>query len=195
MTDKMSTCSKCDEKISGTVITALTKKWHPDCFKCNKCKENLRGKTFFKDKDGEPLCEDDYTEHEAARCENAKCKKPIVGEIVVALNRKWHRECFVCEKCKKQFKDGSFSVRDGKPYCREDYEKEFLGGKKKPKKCEGCGKKIKTKWVEALGQPWHCECFVCEKCKEQLFGEIEGSFNRKDDKPYCDKCIELINQA
>ncbi|XP_070557780.1 leupaxin-like [Ptychodera flava] len=184
MTDKMPTCSKCDEKISGTVITALTKKWHPECFECTTCKQNLRGKMFFKDAAGKPLCE----KHGAPKCKD--CGEPVIGATVSALNEKWHRECFVCEKCKKQFEDGIFSVKDGKPYCRKDYEKEFLGGKKKPKKCKSCGKKIKTKWVEAMGQPWHCECFVCEECGEQLFGENEGSFNRMDNKPFCDRCIK-----
>ena len=31
--------------------------------------------------------------------------------------------CQVCTTCKKPFPDGNFYERDGKPYCKIDYEK------------------------------------------------------------------------
>ncbi|XP_077981325.1 transforming growth factor beta-1-induced transcript 1 protein-like isoform X2 [Glandiceps talaboti] len=160
----MPTCRKCKLKIkTGTLIKALGKKWHPQCFTCftcAECKSELRGKAFFQGKDGQPLCETDYKKLEAAKCE--KCKDPVIGEIVCALGGKWHPKCFVCTECKKPFKDGSFSVNEGKPYCTKDYEKKFLGGKKKPEKCKGCKDKIETQWVEAIGHSWHPGCFVCK---------------------------------
>ncbi|XP_070557781.1 PDZ and LIM domain protein 7-like [Ptychodera flava] len=180
MTDKMPTCSKCDEKISGTVITALTKKWHPECFECTTCKQNLRGKTFFKDAAGKPLCEN----HGAPKCKD--CGEPVIGEIVSALGVKWHPKCFICKKCKTPLK--KFKVKDNQLYCKEDYKKLFG---ENPEDCKGCSKKIDDpKWIEAMGYSWHSKCFVCQGCNKTF--ESGSSFVKQDDKAYHKKCVESL---
>lgn len=35
-------CHNCGKPLSGTIMTALGKKWHPDCFKCGKCGLTIR---------------------------------------------------------------------------------------------------------------------------------------------------------
>eukprot|EP00993_Chasmostoma_nieuportense_P000456 NODE_1420_length_1512_cov_52.905415_g1345_i0.p1 GENE.NODE_1420_length_1512_cov_52.905415_g1345_i0~~NODE_1420_length_1512_cov_52.905415_g1345_i0.p1 ORF type:complete len:467 (+),score=93.91 NODE_1420_length_1512_cov_52.905415_g1345_i0:45-1403(+) len=50
-------CAQCKTEISGQVMTALGKKWHPACFSCNHCKKKITGSFFHKD--GVPYCSQD----------------------------------------------------------------------------------------------------------------------------------------
>ncbi|XP_077986547.1 uncharacterized protein LOC144440946 [Glandiceps talaboti] len=147
---------------------------------CDECKKQVT--SFYETKDGRTLCADDYKK-QAPTC--AACDDPVIGQIISAMEQKWHAKCFVCTECKKPF-DGPFFQKEGKPYCKEDYEELFMGGKKKPEKCYGCKEKIDTKWVNALGEAWHPDCFKCKGCDALLEGE---SFYKKDNNPYCSKCI------
>ena len=40
-------CAKCDKSITDRVVTALGKKWHPDCFSCSTCNQAFPGGSFF----------------------------------------------------------------------------------------------------------------------------------------------------
>lgn len=44
------------------------------------------------------------------------CGKPLGPKRVTALDKKWHPECFVCQKCRASLDDG-FYERRGLPYC------------------------------------------------------------------------------
>lgn len=50
----------------------------------------------------------------------------------------------------------SFFERDGKPYCKEDFENIFAA------KCKGCEKPISDKAIVALEAKWHKDCFKCK---------------------------------
>ncbi|XP_077987136.1 uncharacterized protein LOC144441439 [Glandiceps talaboti] len=147
---------------------------------CSGCSKEIT--RYFETKDGRKVCEDCYKNKEAAKC--AGCEDPVIGQIISAMEQKWHAKCFVCTECKKPF-DGPFIPKDGKPFCKKDYEKIFLGGKKKPDKCHGCKEKIESKWIEALDYAWHPGCFKCKECGKILEGE---SFFKKGDDPNCEKC-------
>ncbi|XP_077981946.1 paxillin homolog 1-like [Glandiceps talaboti] len=183
----MSTCAKCNRSISGTVVTALDKKWHNECFTCYKCPERLSGKQFFTDDNGHPYCEIDWKICKAKRC--SKCYEAIVGEVVTALDKTWHPHCFVCTRCRKPFGSDGFMVKNDKPYCKKDYQDLFHGGKEVKAVaddiCYGCDQKIASKWTEALGHNWHPECFVCTKCRKTLTGE---KFYNVEGKPICTTC-------
>lgn len=47
----------------------------------------------------------------------AGCEQPIKGTVVKALNKEWHKQCFVCSKCSGPFVGGTFAVKGGKPFC------------------------------------------------------------------------------
>ncbi|XP_002738353.1 leupaxin-like [Saccoglossus kowalevskii] len=183
----MPVCEKCKKTITGTIVTALDKEWHAECFRCAECRCQLRGKSFFTTKDGRVVCETDYKIFEAARC--AKCYESVTGEIVTALDKKWHPHCFVCNHCRKPFGGDGFMVKDDKPYCKKDYQVLFCGGKDvkvvSSDICYGCDQKLGSKWVEAMNQNWHPDCFVCQKCREKLSGE---KFYNESGKPVCTKC-------
>lgn len=50
----------------------------------------------------------------------------------------------------------SFFEREGKPYCKEDFENIFAA------KCNGCQKPISDKAIVALEAKWHKDCFKCK---------------------------------
>jgi len=76
-------------------IKAMEQSWHEECFVCKgPCKKPLVGTSFYE-RDGHPYCRADFEQLFAARC--AGCGNPITENAIVALNAKWHRECFKCK--------------------------------------------------------------------------------------------------
>ncbi|PWN53163.1 hypothetical protein IE53DRAFT_208782 [Violaceomyces palustris] len=69
---------------------------------------------------GYPYCEKCHINLHKPRCK--ACKKPIVTDLVSALNAKWHPECFVCKSCRRPFEDTSFYVKDGEAFDEECYK-------------------------------------------------------------------------
>lgn len=91
-------------------------------------------------------------------------KKPLnfssnFQKIVKALGQAWHENHFVCDgPCKKELSGKEFFVRDGKPYCKEDFENIFAS------RCHGCAMPISDKAIVALDVTWHKDCFTCKVC-------------------------------
>lgn len=48
-------CKGCKKPIEGKVIVALDGSWHPECFKCIKCKKPITDETFNVE-NGKPIC-------------------------------------------------------------------------------------------------------------------------------------------
>ncbi|XP_022243820.1 paxillin-like [Limulus polyphemus] len=167
-------CAACKKPIAGQVVTALGKAWHPEHFTCKHCNQELGTKSFFE-QDGEPYCETDYHNIFSPHC--AYCNEPILDKCVMALDKSWHPDHFCCTKCGEQFDEEGFHVKDGKPYCQEDYFDLF------GVKCGGCKRPITENYVSALDNQWHSQCFVCKECKQPFNG---GSFYNIDGQPYCE---------
>ena len=50
-------CYVCGEKIKGRVITAMTQKFHPECFVCTYCRKEFKDRTFKSDPvENRPYC-------------------------------------------------------------------------------------------------------------------------------------------
>lgn len=69
-------CGGCGKSISGKVLSAMGKKWHPDHFTCTKCNTSLEHVAFFE-QDGLPYCHLDFHELFSPRC--GYCNTPIEG--------------------------------------------------------------------------------------------------------------------
>ncbi|CAG0900973.1 unnamed protein product [Cyprideis torosa] len=104
------------------------------------------------------------------------CGKAIVGQVVSALNKQWHIQCFTCARCHKELGTKNFFERDGKPYCEPDYHELFSP------RCAYCGGAILDKCITALNKNWHPDHFFCVKCGSP-FGE--DGFHEKDGEAYC----------
>jgi RhoGAP domain/LIM domain/RhoGEF domain len=111
----------------------------------------------------------------------AGCKKAIESGGLAALDKKWHRECFVCQKCRGAL-SGSFirGKEDGMPYCKNCFAQKSGAGS-----CMGCGQPISGQFFRAMGGTWHPkDCFVCSNCK----GSLTAGFFDKGGKPVCKDC-------
>ncbi|RIA93053.1 hypothetical protein C1645_691012 [Glomus cerebriforme] len=167
-------CAACGKSISGNVLSAMDKKWHPDHFVCKKCGIPLEHVAFFE-KDGNPYCHLDFHELFSPRC--GYCETPIEGQVLNALGKSWHPGHFFCRECGNPF-EGGFMVHDGFPYCEKDWSKLFAP------KCKGCKENIKGEFMKALEGMWHRDCFVCVTCKKPFYSSYYYIF---EGKPYCDE--------
>jgi paxillin len=167
-------CAHCRKPILGEVIQALNRTYHPEHFVCGNCQMPL-GTSNFYEQDGVPNCERCYQELFCSRC--AHCDEPITGKCITALNRKWHFDHFICGQCLGPFPGGTFFEKEGRPYCDNCFHNSFSS------RCAGCNQSIKGECINALGQQWHPEHFVCQYCQKS-FGT--GSFYEYGGKPYCE---------
>ncbi|XP_035216712.1 PDZ and LIM domain protein Zasp-like, partial [Stegodyphus dumicola] len=170
-------CNICGTPIRGPFVLALGKSWCPDHFLCanNKCQRSLVEIGFVEDR-GQLYCEHCYEAHLAPTCSKCGCR--IKGDCLNALDKQWHPNCFVCAFCHKPFGNSSFYMEDGRPYCEKDWNELFTT------KCVGCGFPIEAgdRWVEALNNNYHSQCFRCTICNKGLEGQ---SFYAKSGKPFC----------
>ncbi|XP_075677928.1 Z band alternatively spliced PDZ-motif protein 52 isoform X2 [Dermatophagoides pteronyssinus] len=170
-------CGYCSQQIRGQYIMALNKTWCPNHFICanNLCKRSLEQNGFVEEQ-GRLYCENCYESHFAPGC--AKCIQKIKGDCLNALGKKWHPECFTCTHCRKPFGNSEFYLEDSFPYCEKDWNDLFTT------KCVSCGYPIAAgdRWVEALNQNYHSNCFRCTVCHNNLEGQ---SFFAKGGRPYC----------
>jgi len=178
-TGRIPICNTCGVAIRGPFISALEKTWCPNHFVCAnpECGVELMGIGFVEE-EGSLYCEKDYERYLAPRC--GKCGNAIVGEVVNAMKDTFHMNCFLCVQCHQPIGTGSFHIEDGKVYCPKDWQQMFQT------KCYGCQFPIEPgdRWVEALNENWHSECFNCSTCQCNLEGQ---PFFAKQGKPYCKK--------
>jgi len=131
-------CAKCQNGFpnGGTIIDALGKQYHPECFTCFSCLKPFKDNKFVN-VDGNPYCptcaKDKFTSKTMPIVEDdnplcCKCKKPCEGDTVNALGSSWHPECFTCATCNKQFQAGTAKVLnvDGAPYCEQCGRRAFV---------------------------------------------------------------------
>jgi len=76
-------CAECQQPISGPVVTALKKTWHPEHFMCKgKCKRPLGTMSFFE-KDASPYCDQCYHAEFSPKC--AYCNETIIGVMYITI--------------------------------------------------------------------------------------------------------------
>ncbi|XP_065341801.1 PDZ and LIM domain protein Zasp isoform X15 [Cloeon dipterum] len=170
-------CGLCNGQIRGPFITALGKTWCPDHFMCvnSQCQRPLQDCGFVEEK-GDLYCEFCFEQFLAPACD--KCRKKIKGDCLNAIGKHFHPECFNCAYCGKLFGNSPFFLEDGLPYCEGDWNELFTT------KCFACGFPIEAgdRWVEALNNNYHSQCFNCTSCKKNLEGQ---SFFAKQGRPFC----------
>jgi len=170
-------CGGCQAQIRGPFITAMGKTWCPSHFLCSmeQCRQSLQDVGFVEEK-GQLYCEDCYGRFLAPDCQ--KCRKKIIGNCLKAMSTTFHPECFACAYCNKIFANSPFYLEDGLPYCEEDWNELFTT------KCISCGFPIEAgdRWVEALNNNYHSQCFNCSLCKENMEGK---SFYAKGGRIFC----------
>ena len=41
----------------------------------------------------------------------------MMGSVITAMDKKFHKQCFTCNECKKELADSTFHVQNAKPFC------------------------------------------------------------------------------
>jgi len=110
----------------------------------------------------------------------AGCGNALGGSAVKALDKTFHRECFVCVSCHKSLATGGFlDDSHGNPICSECFDNRYV------KKCSHCGRAIDGPYVSAEGKEFHKTCFVCSNCGSSF----DGGYFMSDGKPKCKNCV------
>ncbi|XP_045493682.1 PDZ and LIM domain protein Zasp isoform X5 [Colias croceus] len=170
-------CASCNGNIRGPFITALGRIWCPEHFICVNatCRRPLQDIGFVEE-NGQLYCEFCFEQYIAPSCD--KCHAKIKGDCLNAIGKHFHPECFSCVYCGKLFGNNPFFLEDGLPYCEADWNELFTT------KCFACGFPVEAgdRWVEALNNNYHSQCFNCTVCKKNLEGQ---SFFAKGGRPFC----------
>ncbi|EFB15599.1 hypothetical protein PANDA_004704, partial [Ailuropoda melanoleuca] len=135
---------------------------------------------------GEYICTLDYQRLYGTRC--FSCDQFIEGEVVSALGKTYHPDCFVCAVCRLPFPPGDRVTFNGKEcMCQKCSLPKTAGSSVHLSQglwsCGGCGTEIKNgQSLVALDKHWHLGCFKCETCGKQL----DAEYISKDGLPYCE---------
>ncbi|XP_031645566.1 actin-binding LIM protein 3 isoform X2 [Oncorhynchus kisutch] len=170
-------CDRCDGLITGEVVSALGRTYHPTCFVCSVCRKPfpIGDRVTFSGKDcvcqqcshtlvtsNEPI-----KIHGPSHCSG--CGEDIKqGQSLLALEKQWHVSCFKCQTCNMVL-TGEYISKDNVPYCESDYHAQF------GIKCETCSRYISGRVLEAGGKHYHPTCARCARC-HMMFTEGEEMY-------------------
>ncbi|XP_069924109.1 actin-binding LIM protein 2 isoform X8 [Oryctolagus cuniculus] len=178
-------CNTCGNVCRGEVLRVQNRYFHIKCFVCKACGCDLAEGGFFV-RQGEYICTLDYQRLYGTRC--FCCDQFIEGEVVSALGRTYHPDCFVCAVCRLPFPPGDRVTFNGKEcVCQQCSLPSSGSGGLHPaqglRSCGGCGAEIKNgQALVALDKHWHLSCFKCKACGKLLTAE----YISKDGLPYCE---------
>ena len=104
-------CRGCRKKCSGEVLRVNDVYFHNQCFRCKGCEVNLSQGGFFT-RDKEYYCASCYQSNFGTKCN--KCGQYVEGEVVTALGKTYHQNCFRCAGCQNPFPTGERVTFTGK---------------------------------------------------------------------------------
>ncbi|KAM9833198.1 actin-binding LIM protein 3 isoform 6-T7 [Syngnathus typhle] len=170
-------CDRCNTFITGEVVSALGRTYHPKCFVCGVCSKPfpIGDRVTFSGKD----CVCQQCSHSLAKPNEpikihgpshcAGCRAEIKqGQSLLALEKQWHVSCFRCQTCNMVL-TGEYISKDGVPYCEADYHAQY------GVKCEGCSRYISGRVLQAGGKHYHPTCARCARCN-MMFKEGEEMY-------------------
>uniref|UniRef100_A0A096LT63 Actin binding LIM protein family member 3 n=1 Tax=Poecilia formosa TaxID=48698 RepID=A0A096LT63_POEFO len=170
-------CDSCDQYITGEVVSAMGRTYHPHCFVCSVCSKPFPigdRVTFCGKKCVCQQCSHSLKKDKPVKCLRAinycaGCSQEIKqGQSLLALERQWHITCFKCRTCGCTL-TGEYISKDGIPYCEDDYHTQF------GIRCEGCSRYISGRVLEAGGKHYHPSCARCARC-HMMFQEGEEMY-------------------
>uniref|UniRef100_A0A671QQ52 Actin-binding LIM protein 3-like n=1 Tax=Sinocyclocheilus anshuiensis TaxID=1608454 RepID=A0A671QQ52_9TELE len=180
-------CFRCREVCRGEVVRVQHAHFHIKCFTCQVCGCDLAHSGFFQ-KSGEYICTADYQRLYGTKCDS--CGDFISGEVVSALGRTYHPQCFVCSVCRKPFPIGDRVTFSGKECVCQHCSLKLVNSNEPikihgPSHCAGCKEEIKQgQSLLALEKQWHVSCFRCQTCGLVLTGEYISKSKRDFEVSY-----------
>ncbi|XP_043289855.1 LIM and senescent cell antigen-like-containing domain protein 1 isoform X2 [Venturia canescens] len=168
-------CGKCGEFVIGRVIKAMNANWHPGCFRCEECNNELADAGFIKCQ-GRALCHTCNAhvkagalgKHICHQCHGVIDDKPLRfrGEV-------YHPYHFNCTACGIELNSDAREVRSRPGYAANEMNELYClrcHDKMGIPICGACRRPIEERVVTALGKHWHVEHFVCAKCEKPFLG-------------------------
>ncbi|KAM4620376.1 actin-binding LIM protein 3-like [Polymixia lowei] len=172
-------CDSCDQYITGEVVSALGRTYHPHCFICSICRSpfpigdrvTFCGKRCVCQQCSHTLNSDKPVKvHGPSYCSG--CGEEIKqGQSLLALERQWHVSCFKCHTCGSTL-TGEYISKDGVPYCESDYHAQF------GIRCETCKRFISgrvlevrkgdVRWGRTGSEVWHPMCKEATRLERKL---------------------------
>ncbi|KAL4659776.1 actin-binding LIM protein 3-like [Arapaima gigas] len=168
-------CDSCGDFITGEVVSALGRTYHPKCFVCSICRKpfpigdrvTFSGKQCICQQCSVTMVREPVKIHGPSYC--AGCQEEIKqGQSLLALEKQWHISCFKCQTCGTVL-TGEYISKDGVPYCESDYHTQF------GIKCSTCSRYISGRVLEAGGKHYHPTCARCARC-HMMFTEGEEMY-------------------
>eukprot|EP00667_Euglena_gracilis_P011254 EG_transcript_11484 len=199
--------------IKGDSVTLLHRKWHVDCFACQRCRRPVAATQFAAEAgrpyhlschpaiaalEAQPLASPDSPLLLPARSSAHVAEHLLVPELchgcgqlireevtTAAMGQVWHRDCFRCRKCARPIRENKFRTDGRWPLHINCKLADSV------RICIACFRPIAGVDVtEAMGELWHPECFRCAVCSLRIFGT---EFVRKDLRPahvHCKRAAE-----
>ncbi|MCJ1382171.1 hypothetical protein MMC17_005283 [Xylographa soralifera] len=210
-------CAACALPISGRIVSAASKRFHPACFNCFQCGELLECIAFYPEPDESrvarlariyarlndmlvPDCDGHHTEEDDG-------DDGLRFYCHLDFHEKFSPRCRSCKTpiegevviaCGGEWHVGHFFCAEcGDPFDASTpfVEKDGFAwcvdchSRRFSGKCAGCRKPITDMVVKALGKEWHERCFSCKECG----GEFkDGKFFTRDgsEKPVCVRIVK-----
>jgi len=173
-------CSKCGEKISGSILVVGEDNYHEDCFTCDHCGVSLTGK-FYQVGD-KKYCEDDQ---EISLDQCSVCGDYVRSGSVVVAGLTYHPECFACSECKLPIMDKFYTTDQGRWLCEEHYRLTLP-------RCYVCDLPVMERMLTAMDRQFHPSCFTCSVCSMVLDGK---TFMAEGDTVHCRDCYARFKAA
>lgn len=181
-------CPGCKNKTELQCIQAAGHDWHAECFRCSLCSRPLNVKAFIS-KDDLIFHKECYLQCFNERC--AKCTQIIEKDFVSLLGRKYHRECFICERCgdRNSIQNKCLSLFS-MPYCSNCYD-DLL---KLMPTCVTCRHPVLPNderkeffWQGKKYVVHSPDCYKCIQCSKSNEDELHVVYNSR---LYCQTCYE-----
>ncbi|KAJ1724277.1 Transforming growth factor beta-1-induced transcript 1 protein [Coemansia erecta] len=160
-------CDVCNTPLGEEYVNVLGRRFHVTHFTCDDCNIPLYALGgYLQDPSGASkfYCQRDYLQRFSPSCH--ACSVQITsGEMVVALGRTYHSDCFVCSICQSPFIGDVCYEHDSQPLCEWHWyiQNGLL--------CTECGGIIKNQCVLTRGKKYH------QACAESKYGESAITFD------------------
>jgi len=199
-------CARCQNPISGGLVSIGEVVLHETCLCCNACGKNLANLPFATHPTtGAFFCQEHARQAQpnnnnsnvsvdsGSRCSG--CQQPVdpsaPSEPLVAAsgNQIYHARCLRCHTCQTQINAaGKVYQQDGHFYCEKDYLSTF------GRRCSGCKQTITDGSIMSVDTgnggtalSFHPSCMKCAQCATPLQGK-SFFLNPRGEGIVCDKC-------
>lgn len=189
-------CGGCARALEGEIVVVEGLKFHPECFRCDRCERPIRGAYVKRDSEGGGDAQ--FLHPECARaalplCD--QCGRPIEDAFIQDGEARYHESCYRehvalrCARCRTPI-EGPYYTQEGRPYCAACFAAYVAP------RCVVCGEAILDReyplnfWKEACHTACSPRMRECDVCDHAIEGK-RGARSRQlpDGRSICTSCV------